>query len=449
MKKQILTVLFLMCSVALLPSQEVKNVILCIGDGMGVGPITITRVVKLGVGGKLNMEKLPVVGLVRTHSDDNAVTDSAAAGTAIATGFKTYNRMIGVTSDGTSPETLVEFFKKKKMATGIITTNDVYDATPAAFYAHVAARSSRDIIVTQLADKDIDVVLGGGRTWFLPDGVEKGRRKDNRNIIDEMKSKGYTYVSNKTELLNARNAKKLVGIFYDYAMNYVIDKEELNIVDVEPTISEMTSVALDVLAKNKHGFFLMVEGAKIDYAAHAADIAGVVAETFAFDEAVGVCYEFAKNRDDTLLIITADHDTMGISLSEPFDYESLKMITASPEYMVTQFKKDESGVYTSDSIKEAVQQYTTVVDNLTDSEIKSIQDTSREYPYKTGWIVGSIIAERLNVAIMSDSVRQKSQTGGHTGNIVPLFAYGPQSGLFDGYIDNTEISTIITTRILK
>ncbi len=289
---------------------DVRNVIFLIGDGMGLGQVTLARVKAVGTSGKLNIERFPVCGLVRTHSADNLVTDSAAAATALACGIKTRNKMIGIAPDGTRYETLLEVAQAKGMATGLVVTSNITHATPAAFASHVRARSSEDLIAEQLLAAKINVLLGGGRKFFLASAEPNGPRKDKRNLIEEARQAGYTYVETAEELQNVQ-ASHVLGLFAPGHMTTLTP---------EPPLVVMARKALGLLtasqgaAENTRGFFLMIEGSQIDMAAAKNDAAGCVRQMLLFDQAIAIAVEFALKDRHTLVLVTADHETGGLAI---------------------------------------------------------------------------------------------------------------------------------------
>ncbi|MGE5553644.1 MAG: alkaline phosphatase [Betaproteobacteria bacterium] len=444
---QLGVIMFLLFSVAvwvpvpaLAGEAQVKNVILLVGDGMGFGAVQYARNVLVGPGGRLAFEKLPYVGLVTTYAANGWVTDSAAAATAMATGFKTNNGMVAVKPDGTPVKTILEAAQEAGKAVGLISTNTIYDATPAAFGAHWGKRSGSDEIAAQLVERKIDVLLGGGADRFFPTGVGPGKRGDGKNLVDEAKAAGYTYVSNKAELA-AASGSRLLGLFHPSYMNYQDDRDEVQ--SEEPSLAEMTAKALEVLSKDPDGFFLMSEGARIDHMAHTAEVAGVVAEVKDFEAAVEVALKFAAGRQDTLVIVTADHDTMGLSVTEPLKLDVLAKVKASPEYIALQMKKDANGVLTEESIRQAMADLAGITD-LTPAEVAAIQAVSKEATYKQGYEIGSVIAARANAGALTSGLRALSAvTGGHTGNQVPLYATGPAAQGFARVLDNTEIAKLL------
>ncbi|WP_404355481.1 alkaline phosphatase [Cytobacillus firmus] len=413
-----------------------QNVILMIGDGMGIGQIEIARKLEYGKDGRLFLESLPHTSLVHTESANNFVTDSAAGGTALAIGKKTNNEMIGVTPDGKEADSILDLFKKNGKKAGVISTNTVTDATPAAFTASVANRwSGQDEIARQQLKSGVDVLMGGGRAYFTPE------KQNGRDLIKEAKQQGYAYAGSRDELLNAK-APKLLGLFNEGYMSFKLDRPLLN--SKEPSLKEMTEKAIDVLAKGEQGFFLMAEGARIDHASHAGDITSIWKETIEFDEAVKYAVEWAKKDKETLVLVVADHETMGISASEPLKIQQLKEIKATPQYMVSQLARDEDrGTYRSESVKGVLKKYANI--DLTQQEIeafngKLMNTDSKVYPqYLAAWEIGSLIAEKYHGGILTDTVRALSSTGGHTGNMIPLFAYGNGSETFTGVLENTDI----------
>jgi len=416
--------------------KQAKNVIVMVGDGMGIGQIEIARLLEKGKKGRLFLQTLPNVGLVQTFSSDNFVPDSAAAGTSLATGIKTINKRVGMTSEGLGVDSIADLFKKDGKSVGLISTNTVVDATPASFGASVASRSEQAEIARQLLSNGFDVILGGGAKYF---GEKKQKGPD---LIPQFKEKGYVIVKDKNELAAAGSPEKLLGLFTSSYMNYVQDLEEKN--SLEPSILEMTKTAIGSLAKNKKGFFLMSEGARIDHAAHAVDVTSVWRETIEFDKAVEYAVNWAKKDGNTLVVVVADHETMGLAAAEPMDIEALKSIEVSAEYIAYQFEKNaDKSAFTIDSIQAAFKKYAKF--EVSAEEAAALNERSKNnkgglaYEYKIGWEIGSIIADHYGVGAMSSSIRARSKTGGHSGNMIPIFVFGPGASTFEGVMDNTDV----------
>lgn len=291
-------------------SRSVRNVIFMIGDGMGLSQVTLARMKAVGLNGKLTLERMPVSGLVRTHSANNLVTDSAAAGTALACGVKTNNGMIGMAPDGTAYRSILEAAKGKGLATGLVATSTISHATPASFGAHVRSRNDEAGIAAQLIDGQVDLLLGGGRQFFLPRS-ERGRRRDRRNLLSEAQEAGFT-VAETAEQLDAIEALPALGL---------LQMDCLTTAPPEPSLATLTTKAIDLLKDSRkgwfirrRGFFLMVEGSQIDWACHDNDAADCVWQTLHFDQAVKAAIDFALADGRTLVIVTADHETGGLTI---------------------------------------------------------------------------------------------------------------------------------------
>lgn len=283
-------------------------VILMIGDGMGSGQVAAAR--QSVPGGKLNLERLSQSGLATTHSADNLVTDSAAAATALATGWKTNNGMVGVSPDGSSLVTVLERAEDFGMATGLVTTTRVTHATPAAFAAHVVDRNMEAEIAQQLAASGVDVAMGGGRAYFLPLSAEGSLRADEEELLQDVTAGGYQYLQSRDDLLAANRSGQVVGLFAMDHMSYELERDG----EVEPSLAEMTDFALTVLSGDPDGFFLMVEGGRIDHAGHANNLTNTIGDTLAFDRAVGIGLNFTREMPRALLVVTGDHETGGLSI---------------------------------------------------------------------------------------------------------------------------------------
>ncbi|MFW9847692.1 MAG: alkaline phosphatase [Candidatus Thorarchaeota archaeon] len=283
---------------ALASEPEPYNVILMIGDGMGPSQIELGRLVEYGPSGNLTMQDAPLTISVTTFSADNSITDSAAAATAIATGWKTNNGMVSVLPNGTILDTILENAQLHGKATGLVVTSEIQHATPACFATHVSSRSNYVEITRQLVEEaEVDVLLGGGLNYFSPAQLQY------------MENQNYTIVQNRTGLLDVQNGTVL-GLFAGSHMDY----EEVRNYSQTPSLAEMTNKTLSILSNDPDGFFLMVEGSRIDHAAHANDPIGVALEMVAFDNAVEVALEYVQSHEHTILIVTADHETGGLAV---------------------------------------------------------------------------------------------------------------------------------------
>ena len=306
---------------------QAKNVILMVGDGMGKAQRDAIRLSSVGLHGETAMDDMPYTGFVHTNSADpkEFVTDSAAAATAMATGVKTYNGAIGVDLDKRPVETVLEKAKKRGKATGLVTTGQVTDATPAAFGAHVKDRDDHSKIARQYLEKSRpDVILGGGEDVWYPEGnpgrhpdhpaedPSEGSKGTEGNLVERAKKLGYQYVADRKELQRA-NGSKLLGLFANEEM-FQYDTEAGDQYNPLVSLPEMTDKAIQTLSKNKNGFFLLVEEEGIDSMCHVNNAELAIEAGKQFDKAVARAKDFAKKRGDTLVIVVGDHETGGFTI---------------------------------------------------------------------------------------------------------------------------------------
>ncbi|HAN86288.1 MAG TPA: hypothetical protein DCQ13_01450 [Firmicutes bacterium] len=305
-------------------SKAVRNVILFIGDGMGHGQIEAARNASPFM---LTIDFMPVVTRITTNSWGGHLTDSAAGATALATGHKTVNRSLGVLPDGTAVPNILEAARDSGRYTGLVSTASITDATPAGFSVHVSDRGSGREIAAEMVETGVDVILGGGAASFLPTLFQR--------TVPPMKlaeDKGYTVIQEREAFLEA-SSMPLLGLFALTDMDYdvVRDPEE------QPSLAEMTARAIELLSSaGGEGFFLMVEGARIDDSCHDNDAEMLISEMLAFDKAISAGLEWALGRDDTLVIVTADHETGGVEASNGTVTFSTDGHTMEPVYLFAQ-----------------------------------------------------------------------------------------------------------------
>ena len=275
--------------------KKVKNVIFMIGDGTGLSQWSVGWVAN---GGALNIENMPVAGYSITTTTDRLITDSCAGGTALANGKKTKYGYIGLGPDGEVVESNLQWGKRVKgMKTGVTVTCRINDATPADFCIHGPSRRDEEGLAAQYVDADVDFISGGGTHFW-------NQRSDGRNLIDEMKAKGYTYVD-KLEDIAGAEGDKFLGLYDEYDLEPSLDRG--------PVLMESTLKALQVL-DNEKGFFLMVEGSQIDDWCHRNKVGHMCEELFDFDKVIGAVLEWAEKDGQTLVVVTADHNTGGLTL---------------------------------------------------------------------------------------------------------------------------------------
>lgn len=276
-------------------SKAPKNIILMIGDGMGLAQIYSGMTANKG---HLFLENFKNIGFSKTASANNYTTDSAAGATALSTGMKTYNGAIGVDPQKHPITHNMEKAIKKGLKTGLVATSSITHATPAGFIAHVDSRKSFEDIALDFLTIDIDLFIGGGRKYFES-------RKDGKLLIEQLKTKGYHIAYNREEIQNS-TSEKLVGLTAQEHNPPMPERGDL--------LEIATETAIKLLSKPQKGFFLMIEGSQIDFSAHKNDTPGVVQEMLDFDRAIGKALAFASKNKETLVLVTADHETGGMTL---------------------------------------------------------------------------------------------------------------------------------------
>lgn len=274
--------------------KKVKNIIFMIGDGMGLEQISAAWVSN---GGKLNLDNFTKVGIQRTYSANKLVTDSAAAGTALATGHKTNNGMISMTPDSVVVKSLAEEAMEKGKRAGAAVTCRVNDATPAVFFSHSPSRSNQEDIVAQMASSGVYFLSGGGIKYWKD-------RKDGRDITAEIQEKGYSFAATKEELMAVEEGP-VVALMAPKELDPALDRGDI--------LPASVTKALQLL-DNKKGFFLMIEGSMIDDGGHDNKAGHTMEEIFDFDRTLGIVLEWAEKDGETLVVVTADHATGGMTL---------------------------------------------------------------------------------------------------------------------------------------
>ncbi|MCD4745320.1 MAG: alkaline phosphatase [Bacteroidales bacterium] len=273
-----------------------KNIIFLIGDGMGLSQITGAMTVN---NDEINMSKCKYIGLTKTSSADEYVTDSGASGTALSTGHKANNGSVGVDANGNPVLSIIEILEDNGYSTGIVTTDRITGATPAAFYAHQINRYEYENIACDLMKTDIDVFIGGGRKNF-------DNRIDGLNLIDTILANDYHVLYNLDNVSNINSGKVAALIAEEKPPSMLDGRGNM--------LSIATQLALKILSNNPKGFFLMIEGAQIDWACHDNDQNYMIAEMLDFNKAIGLALDFAEQNGNTLIVITADHETGGFCL---------------------------------------------------------------------------------------------------------------------------------------
>jgi alkaline phosphatase len=406
-------------------------VVLVIGDGMGPSQITFARDLLLAPGERFAFESLPVTGLMTTWSTTNAVTDSAAAATAMAAGVKTYNEGTGVDPAGRSLVTLADRAAAAGWKVGYVTTSEITHATPASFYAEAADRHEYDSISAQLVERMPAVAIGGGRSRFLP-GSAGGKRHDGRDLLAEARWAGIAVVTDPRRLAAAAAGRpdRLLAVLAGGHLPYRLDRPAD---DPIPDLAALTRVALDLLSGDGGPFFLMVEGGRIDHAAHTTDPGGTAAELADLDRAVAAVLEHQRAHPEVLVVLTADHATGGLAVNDSVDWELIRRQHGSVDAVTDAIRGGE---------------------RLTPAEIDAriglgpvpaeVIDSVADYPdeHVAERFLGLALSERNGITWIP-RIDSTDATGGHTGEDVPLYAGGPGAERFCGALDNTDVANRI------
>ena len=439
-----------------------KYVFMFIGDGLGSSQRQISEYYLKeqtnDTSKKLLMNTFGTSGINTTHSADTLITDSAAAGTALSSGIKTNNGYIAQDVNGNDVETLVELAEKEGRSTGLVSTTRLTHATPASFAAHNINRNDENAIAEDFLVSGVDFFAGGGLRHFIPSdyGTDtkdytgatiKSKREDNRNLVDEFAAKGYQTFTGKegTDAFKKASFDEEGQVFAAFTythMPYEIDR--MNSYTEIPSIAEMTDKAIDSLEEDEDGFFLMVEGGRIDHAAHANDAASVINDTLAFDDAVKEAYEFYEEHpEETLILVVGDHETGGLGLG--MDTQGY-FVDLAPLMSAKASIADEvlygNASYNGD--REAFINYAKInlgLNDLTEKELAKLNagmdssDAGESFGYygydPAGMALTHIISERANI-FWTTTI--------HTGTAIPMSATGLKSETFGGYKDNTEIA---------
>ncbi len=492
-------------------SGKVKNVILMIGDGMGVQQVSLAVLYRQLSKNKMKplaLEQLleqEANGLVRTSSYGDIVTDSAAAATVMACGLKTRNEMVGLDPKGYPCETVLEKAEKIGKATGLVSTTRITHATPAAFVGHQPFRDMENEIAVDIVEgHEVDVLLSGGIRHFIPqyksDAVAmkasdlaecadldssldgKSKRSDSKNLIQSAQGKGYQFVCNRNQLqgIKADAQTKVLGLFSSSVMPMIQEREKISTL---PSLSDMTESALEILSKKENGFFLMVEGGLIDYAGHDNDAGTLLQETLDFDKALRVVLDFAEKHQDTLVLVTADHETggfgfaygkktglemvlpSGLKYTKPYDFADFAVFS----YLDTQkmsframLEPIEKKLYSENKQKgseygmsQAVAELIKVVETqskyrLTPAMAEEVltrkpgKKDAEPHDFSSFYVHESVHPDLLG-RVVADQNHVVWATGTHTSTPVPIMAVGPSryTDKVRGFIDNTEIAKII------
>ena len=400
-----------------------RNVVFMIADGFGPASEAMGRAAN---GGPLALDGI-LTGSSSTASSDSRVTDSAAGVTAYSCGIKTYNGAIAVTDDGTPCETVLEAARDAGYAVGLVATSRITHATPAGYASHVPSRASEAEIASQMAEARLDVMFGGGGRFFAPQSAD-GARTDGRDLRREMLARGIVVTTSRAGFDGLREAPAAALLAPNH-MAYEIDRDETD----QPSLTQMATKAIDLLAAtpaaHEHGFFLMVEGSRIDHAAHGNDAPAHAREILAYDAAVTAVLAWARRDGHTLVVSTADHETGGLTLGRDgvyaWDPAPLLRATMSTERLGERLA--EAGADGPALVREALS-----LDSL------SADEQSR---------VNAEGDAAVRVATFRDIEDHRAgvawTTSGHTGVDVGLYAFGPGAERFRGNMQNAAVGRAV------
>ena len=431
-----------------------KYVFYFIGDGMGLSHIILTESYLAAISDnnhstpRLNMTQMEHVGLARTHAKNRLITGSAAAGTALATGSKTTINTIGMTADKKEPlYSIAHSARKANYKVGMISSVTINHATPAAFYAHVPERSQYYDIGLQIGESNFDLFGGGGFDQIT------GKDKDKQSLIEILSNKGFNVLSSNNELLSLQKLDKSLifinqNLDTENAMQYAIDFNETDL-----TLAQTVAKATELLY-NSDGFFLMVEGGKIDWANHSNDAATSIRDIIDFDNSIAIALEFYKRHpENTLIVVCSDHETGGLSLgNREGKYESNPALLKYQQVSVDSLsrilknyrevkKQNVNFAEIADTLKkyvgignsemELTKEELTDLENCFNNAVKRNSDKTDSEMFKLASKAINILASKAGIAWA---------TGAHTWQPTMVFASGTGSELFAGFHDNTDLA---------
>lgn len=421
-------------------NKKAKNIIVIVSDGMSTGTLNMTDIYlsrKTGKGSNwLQLYKDNKVNraLMDMASANSIVTDSAAASSSWGGGVRINNGALNISANGETHLPIWQKFKKAGKMAGCVTTVPITHATPAGFCINSKKRNDQDFIAEEYLLQEFDVMMGGGNKYFSSE-----HRKDNRDMYQEFAAEGYQVVKTRSEMLAAYSGKPILGVFCDDGFPYSKDRENnKELVGKIPTLAEMTQKAIDAMKNNPEGFVLQVEAGKVDWAAHGNDIAGLIYDQAAHDEAIKVAIDFAEQNNDTLVIITTDHGNAnpgiiyGKNANENFD--TIQNYKHTNEWILNGFGKETS----VSQVKERIEYANNFM--ITEEEAKLI---SSYYSNIKSGDDGLYNSRHLPFEAFAQIQKQHNSVGwismGHSADYVELAMFGPGSDLLKPFIKNTDL----------
>jgi alkaline phosphatase len=421
-------------------NKKAKNIILLVSDGMSNGTLNMTDLHlnrKTGLGSnwlQLYKDNRVSRALMDTASASSIVTDSAAASSAWGGGFRVKNGSINVGPDGQEYVPIWQKFKNVGKMAGCVTTVPITHATPAGFCINSKSRSSQEEIAEQYLQQKFDIMLGGGRKYF-----DAASRTDKKDMLAAFETSGYQVAKTRSEMLSSSNNKPLLGVFDQDALPYNIDRNSNKKLQAAiPTLAEMAQKAIDRMKQNPEGFVLQIEAGKVDWAAHANDIGGLIYDQIAFDEAVKVAIDFAEKDKNTLVIITSDHGNAnpgiiyGKKANDNFD--QIQSYTHTNEWLLNAIHSTS----TTSQVKEVIEFANGTA--ITEEDAKTVLSYYDGLHKEEG---GLYNYKKLPYKAFAE-MQQKTNSVGwismdHSADYVELALFGPGSQLLKPFIKNTDL----------
>lgn len=419
--------------------KKAKNIIFMISDGMSSGTLAMANTYSQNIAGKnsnwmnLYLDHKVSRALMDTASTSSIVTDSAAASSSFGGGIRVKNGVLNVGTHGEKYVPIWQKFKKAGKKTGCVTTVTITHATPAGFCINSDSRNAENEIAEMYAQIGFDVMMGGGDEFFNP-----SKREDKKDVYALYKEKGYEVIKKRSDLKTIQKGKKVLGVFNSGALPYSIDRHSIPELKSTPTLAEMTQAAIDQMKDHEEGFVLQIEGGKVDWAAHANDIAGLIHDQLAFDDAVKTAIDFAEKDGNTLVIITTDHGNANPGTIYGADatknFKSISNYRYTNEYILNAIHSD----FTLQQIKDWIYETNTL--SLTDEEAKHLLNF---YSGLEKQEAGLYNYKKLPFKAYSEIQKKRNSVGwismDHSGDYVELCMYGPGSELLKPFVKNTDL----------
>ncbi len=420
------------------PTGKTKNIIFMVSDGMSHGTLNMADLLLQRKEGRpsnwiqLYREQKARRAYMDTASANSMVTDSAAGSSAWGGGVRVNNGALNIGPDGTAHKPILQKFKDGGKAVGCVTTVPITHATPAGFSVSTKKRDSQEEIATIYLDLKFDVMMGGGTEFFSAD-----KRKDGRDLFAEFARNGIQVARTRAEMQNLKSGTPVLGVFHEDGLPYALDHaSDSGLLTTIPTLAEMTHKAIEQLSKNPNGFVLQVEGGKVDWAAHANDLAALVYDQIAFDDAVGVAIAFAEKNEDTLVIITTDHgnSSPGLIKSSKVDesFDKVQKFKYTNEWVLNGIRKTDTPQQIIDRLYEA--QGTAITKEEASELLAHYSDLDNEGIYN---------AYKLPFKRLGQIQQNYTSVGwsgmDHTGEFVELAMFGPGSEALPPFVKNTDL----------